>query len=75
MKHFLENTTNTHVLEASLIKVVKTIDRTTQVLEIEGEGIISHGEHGTLKTESPNIIKYIQQEFNPITGIVEAAYD
>ena len=59
MKHFLENTTNTHVLEASLIKVVKTIDRTTQVLEIEGEGIVSHGEHGTLKTESPNIIKYI----------------
>ncbi len=75
MKHFLENTTNTHVLEASSIKIIKTIDRTTQVLEIEGEGIISHGEHGTLKTESPNIIKYIQQEFNPITGIVEAAYD
>lgn len=75
MKHFLENTTNTHVLEAQSIKVIKTIDRTTQVLQIEGEGIISHGEHGTLMTESPNIIKYIQQEFNPITGIVEAAYD
>ena len=74
MKHFLENTTNTHVLEAENIKVVKTIG-STQVLKIKGEGIISHGEHGVLITESQHIIKYIQQEFNPITRIVENAYD
>jgi hypothetical protein len=75
MKHFLENTTNTHVLEAQEIKVIKTIDGTTQVLQVRGTGIITHGEHGILKTESPNLIKYIQQEFNPITRIMEAAYD
>ncbi len=75
MKHFLENTTNTHVLEAPEIKVIKTVDKTTQVLRVEGEGMITHGEHGVLKTESKYLIKYIQQEFNPITGIIEAAYD
>jgi hypothetical protein len=74
MKHFLEQTTNTHILEAKTIKVVKTID-STQVLEVSGEGGISHGEHGILKTESKHLIKYIQQEFNPITQIVENAYD
>ena len=37
--------------------------------------IIMHGEHGIIKTESKHIIKYVQQEFNPITRIVEAAYD
>jgi hypothetical protein len=75
MKHFLENTTHTHILEAKEIKIVKTIDTTTQVLRVKGEGIVTHGEHGTLKTESPYLIKYIQQEFNPITGLLEAAYD
>ena len=75
MKLFLEKTTNTHVLEADKIKVVANIDPTTQVLEIEGEGMVTHGEHGVLKTESQHVIKYVQQEFNPITRIVEAAYD
>jgi hypothetical protein len=39
MIHVLEKTSNTHVLEATKVKVIKTIDRTTQVLEVEGEGI------------------------------------
>lgn len=75
MKHYLEKTTHTHVLEADNINVIKTINQTTQVIEVQGEGIVTHGEHGMLKTESKHIIKYIQQEFNPITGIVEAAFD
>jgi hypothetical protein len=75
MIHTLEKNTNTHILEANKIKVVTNVDNATQVLEVEGEGIISHGEHGMLKTESQHIIKYVQQEFNPITLIVEAAYD
>jgi len=74
MKHFLEHTTNTHVLEAENIKVLKTIG-STQVIEVTGEGIISHGEHGSIKTESKYLIKYVQQEFNPITRIMENAYD
>lgn len=75
MKHFLENTTHTHILEAQEVKVVKKVDQSTQVLEVRGEGLITHGEHGVIKTESQHLIKYIQQEFNPITRLIEAAYD
>lgn len=74
MEHYLEKTSNTHVLKASKINIIKEIG-STQVIAIEGEGIISHGEHGIIKTESPHIIKYVQQEFNPITRIIENAYD
>lgn len=74
MKHFLENTTNTHVLHAEKITVIKTLD-SAQVLQIKGEGIITHGEHSCIKTESEFVIKYIQQEFNPVTKVVENAYD
>ncbi|MGB0870498.1 MAG: hypothetical protein ACPGSD_12955 [Flavobacteriales bacterium] len=74
MEHFLENTTNTHTLKAKRIKVVKTIG-STQVLEVKGEGMITHGEHGCIKTESPHIIKYIQQEYYPVTKVIENAYD
>ncbi|WP_299674494.1 hypothetical protein [uncultured Tenacibaculum sp.] len=74
MKHFLEKTTNTHVLEASKIKVVKTLN-STEVIQIEGDGFVTHGEHGCIKIESEYVIKYVQQEYNPITRIVENAYD
>ncbi len=70
----LENTTHTHLLKAEEIEVIQTIG-STQVIEVKGDGLITHGEHGTIKTESPHLIKYIQQEFNPITRIVEDAYD
>lgn len=74
MKHILEKTTNSHILEAKQIKLIKTID-STQVLQISKEGIVTHGEHGPIKIESENVIKYVQQEFNPISRIIENAYD
>lgn len=74
MKFVLEKTSNTHILKADKVELVKE-EGSTQVLKVEGKGIIFHGEHGAIKTEQPNIIKYVQQEFNPITGIVEDAYD
>lgn len=74
MKHILEKTSNTHILKADKVTVLKE-EGSTQVLKVEGKGLIFHGEHGVIKTEQPNIIKYVQQEFNPITGIVEDAYD
>jgi hypothetical protein len=74
MKYALEKTTNTHILEAETIKVKHKIG-STEVLQIEGEGIVSHGEHGILKTESKYVIKYVQQEFNPVTRIIENAFD
>lgn len=75
MKVFLEKTTNTHLLEASEVKVLQNVDEAIQVIEIQGEGIVSHGEHGILKIESPHIVKYVQQEFNPVTNMLEQAYD
>ena len=44
-------------------------------LQIQGDGIVTHGEHGTIKTESPNVIKYVQQELNPVTRKLQNAYD
>jgi len=36
---------------------------------------VTHGEHGTLVTESENIIKYVQQELNPLTKKMQNAFD
>jgi hypothetical protein len=44
-------------------------------LHIQGDGVVVHGEHGTLKTESEHIIKYVQQELNPVTNAMQAAFD
>ena len=70
----LEPSTNTHTLEA---KAIETKDLGNGILKIKtkGNGTVTHGEHGTLKTESDNVIKYVQQEVNPITRKMQNAYD
>jgi len=70
----LEPSTNTHAMSANSITVDK-LDESTLKLKIVGPGIVTHGEHGTLVTESENVIKYIQQEFNPVTKKLQNAYD
>lgn len=70
----LEPSTNTHVLEAKKIEMKKLGNGIIQ-LKITGNGIVTHGEHGTIKTEAENVIKYIQQEINPISGIMQNAFD
>ena len=70
----LEPSTNTHAVSANSIAVTN-LDNSTLKLKINGDGIVTHGEHGTLVTESPNVIKYNQQEFNPITRKLQNAYD
>lgn len=70
----LEPSTNTHVLEANKIEMKKLGNGIIQ-LKIIGDGIVTHGEHGTIKTEAENVIKYIQQEINPISGIIQNAFD
>lgn len=70
----LEPSTNTHVLEANKITMKKLGNGIIQ-LKISGNGIVTHGEHGTIKTEAENVIKYIQQEINPISGILQNAFD
>jgi hypothetical protein len=70
----LEPSTNTHTLEANDVQVTDLGDSILK-LNIEGDGIVTHGEHGTLKTESPNVIKYVQKEVNPVTRAMQNAYD
>ena len=73
-KIVLEESTNVHCIEASDV-IVKDLGNGVLELEITGDGIVTHGEHGTLKTESPNVIKYVQQELNPVTQKLQNAFD
>ena len=73
-KIVLEPSTNTHVLEVNSVEV-KNLENGMMQLKIKGNGIITHGEHGTIKTESEHIIKYIQQEVNPLTRQRQNAFD
>ena len=70
----LEPSTNTHAMSANSVEV-KDLGNSTLKLKVNGEGIVTHGEHGTLVTESANVIKYVQQEFNPVTKKLRNAYD
>jgi len=73
-KEVLEPSTNTHTLYAQNI-TKEDLGNGILKLQIQGDGIVTHGEHGTIKTESPNVIKYVQQELNPITRKLQNAYD
>ncbi len=70
----LEKSTNTHIVKAENI-VSEDLGNGIVKLQIQGSGIVTHGEHGTLTTESPNVIKYVQQEVNPVTRMLQNAYD
>lgn len=70
----LELSTNTHLLETEDV-VAKDLRNGILQLKIKGDGAITHGEHGTIKTESPDVIKYVQQEQNPITKLMQNAFD
>jgi hypothetical protein len=72
----LEPSTNTHKLHSNNEIVVEKIeDGTILKLQVNGKGIVKHGEHGVLATESKHIIKYVQQELNPITNMLQNAFD
>ena len=70
----LEPSTNTHTITAP--NITKTdLGNGILKLDIQGDGIVTHGEHGTIATEAPNVIKYVQQEVNPVTKKMQAAFD
>ena len=71
----LEPSTNTHRLVSKSKITVKDLGNSTLMINVAKESIITHGEHGTLKTESPHIIKYVQQELNPVTKEMQNAFD
>ena len=70
----LEPSTNTHLMEANDV-ITNDLGNGILQLKVKGDGIITHGEHGTIKTQSPDVIKYVQQELNPITQMMRSAFD
>jgi len=70
----LEPSSNTHTLHANDVEV-KELGNSILKLKVKGNGIVRHGEHGVIKTESDNIIKYVQQEVNPVTRAMQNAFD
>jgi len=71
----LEPSTNTHTLTAKSVEVKEVSNGILKIKTSEEGGIVTHGEHGTLVTESPNVIKYTQQELNPVTQKMQNAFD
>ena len=70
----LEPSSNTHTLTATRVEV-KELGNSILKLKIIGPGVVTHGEHGVLTTESENVIKYVQQELNPVTQMLQNAFD
>lgn len=68
MQHTINNSHTITNINSVIVKenhdIIKTADSK-----------VIHGEHGTIKLQSSNVIAYIQQELNPITGIMQDAFD
>lgn len=73
-EYCLEKTSNQHMMKVSDYKVIDRNDN-TETFFIKDDAFIIHNEHRMLRIESPYFVKYIQQEYNPITQINENAYD
>lgn len=71
----LEPSSNTHVLKTEGHITRTDISSEVVALRVKGDGVVTHGEHGTLKTESEFMVKYVQQELNPVTAAMQAAFD
>jgi hypothetical protein len=71
----LEPSTNTHRLESEKIEVTDLGNGILKLKTSPGGGVVTHGEHGTLVTQSEHVIKYVQQEVNPLTQRMENAFD
>lgn len=74
-KVVLEPSTNTHQLESEKIEVTNLGNGILKLKTSSNGGVVTHGEHGTIVTQSENIIKYVQQEVNPMTQRMENAFD
>lgn len=74
----LEKSTNTHTTNSD-VEVVKEMNTmTTVVIESKGNSmIVEHGHHNTVATESETkqIIKITQQEYNPLLKAFQNAFD
>ncbi len=73
-EYCLEKTSNQHMMKTSDYKIIDRND-STETLFIPDDAFITHDEHKMLRIESRYFVKYIQQEYNPITQLNENVYD
>ncbi|MEJ5048317.1 hypothetical protein WH221_00605 [Chryseobacterium culicis] len=73
-EYCLEKTSNQHMLKTREYHIYAKAG-TTEAFQISEDAFISHNEHKMLRIESDYFVKYIQQEYNPITQMIENAYD
>lgn len=73
-EYCLEKTSNQHMMKTSDYKVIDRND-STETFFIPDDAFITHDEHKMLRIESRYFVKYIQQEYNPITQLNENVYD
>lgn len=72
----LEPSTNTHKMKSDgLISKTDLGDGIMSLKIKTGRGIVMHGEHSVIVTESENVVKYVQKELNPITKAFQNAFD
>lgn len=71
----LEPSNNPHVIESK--KEMQIVDQLDSTLQIKTNDVtmVTHGEHGTITINSPIVLKCVQKEVNPLTGIIENAND
>jgi hypothetical protein len=69
----LEPSTNTH----KMTNVVEVENVNESILKIKTgkNSQVIHGEHGPIGIESEHVIKYVQQELNPVTRKMQNAWD
>ena len=69
----LENSTNTHVMDKVGMEVTE-LEGGVLIDNAQG-GLVTHGEHATIKTETKTVLKINQQEYNPLTEEIQNAVD
>ena len=73
-EYCLEKTSNQHMMKVASYKLLNRND-STETFFVQGDAFITHNEHQMIRIESSYFVKYIQQEYNPITQLNENAYD
>lgn len=71
----LEPSTNTHKMRANDINCEQLPDVGGMKMVVNGPGLVMHGEHNVICTEETHVVKTVQQETNPVTGMMQNSYD
>lgn len=73
----LEPSTNTHSTRSKVLVESRFEKGNTVTLRTHGGMVVEHGQHRTVATENidQQVIKIVQQEHNPILGIMQNSSD